>query len=355
MRKSTTRGWLALISCILANLVCCGFIYNQMSLLLEPISTSLGISRTLLSSLQSLTPIVNTIITMFFMKFHDKMGLRLMMLAGCACVVIFSMLYYFAGVLSGAAVVLIALAHILIAFTMSWSTAMTANIVITNWFAKNIGSLMSIYGTSGGIGGVIAAPVVSRLISSFGWQSTTLYFAGAAVVALMLAVLFFKTMPAADETKIWEGREDAAVSESVFGLTFDKARKTKNYLFCVFICLGLGVFLYPPMMVLAPYCADCGVAGVGGTAMSVLFAVQILVTLPLGGLVEKYGLKAAIMPVFLLVLVALCSLVVSSAVPALYFAAVGFGAGMAVVNVLIGLLTRTVFGNRDFARIQSKL
>lgn len=327
-----------------------------MSLLLDPICTTFGLSRTLYSSLQSITPIVNAIISMFFIKFLDKLGLRLMSILGGVCIVAFAVLYYLAGVVPGTAVVFIALAQILAAFSMSWATAMTANIVITNWFAKNTSTLISLYAAAGGIGGMVSASLVGKWVASVGWQTTMVYFIVAAAITVVVFILLFKAAPGEKDCRVWEGQggSDGAASSAAIGLTHAQAKKTKNYIFCIFLVVGLGVCLYPPMMVLAAYCADCGVVDIAGTAMSVVFAAQIIINLPLGALSEKIGMKATVSPLLALFAAAMLVLAIAPSKGVIFFAAVCIGAGYALVNVLPALLVGNVFGTRDFATIQSK-
>lgn len=354
MKKSSTRAWLSLLCCLLANLIYCGFINNQMALLLDPICTALNFPRALFSSLQSLTPIVNAIISMFFMKFMNKLGLRRMAIIGGIAIVSFTVLYYLAGKVPSAAVVFIGLAQIILAFNMSWATAMTANIVITNWFAKSTGTLISLYAAAGGIGGVIAAPLVGKWVASVGWQTTMFYFIIASAATLLIFILLFKAAPGQNECRVWEGEGSDEAAGEVVGLTYAQAKKTPNFLFCAFLCVGLGVFMYPPMMTLAAYCSDVGLVEIAGVAMSVVFAAQIIVNLPLGALVEKIGLKATMIPIFLAFLAAMLALALAPSKGVIFFAAVCVGAAFAVINVLTALLIGEIFGNRDFAGIQAK-
>lgn len=355
MKKTSTRGWLALLCCLLANLIYCGFINNQMALLMDPVCSSLNIPRSLFSTLQSLTPVVNAVISVFFVKFLNKLGLRLMAIIGGVCIVCFAVFYYVAGLIPSAAVVFIGAAQIILGVNMSWATAMTANIVITNWFAKSTGTLISLYAAAGGVGGVIAAPLVGKWVAAMGWQTTMFYFIIAAAATLVVFIILFKAAPGENESRVWEGQADEAAAEAVVeGLTYAQARKTGNFLFCAFICVGLGVFLYPPMLILAAYCADCGVVEIAGTAMSVVFAAQIIINLPLGALVEKIGLRATILPIFAAFMAAMLALALAPGKAVILFAAVCIGAAFAVINVLTALLIGAIFGNRDFAGIQSK-
>ncbi len=354
MKKSSTRAWLSLLCCLLANLIYCGFINNQMALLLDPICTSLNFPRALFSSLQSLTPITNAIISMFFMKFMTRLGLRKMSIIGGATVVAFTVLYYLAGMAPGAAIVCIAVAQILLAFCMSWATAMTANIVITNWFAKSTGTLISLYAAAGGVGGVVAAPLVGKWVASVGWQTTMSYFIIASAITMIIFILLFKPAPDENECRVWEGQGTDTAASEVTGLTYAQAKKTPNFLFCAFLCVGLGVFMYPPMMILAAYCSDVGLVEIAGVAMSIVFAAQIIINLPLGALVEKIGLKATMIPIFAAFLVAMLALALAPSKGIIFFAAICVGAAFAVINVLTALLIGEIFGNRDFAGIQAK-
>ena len=294
------------------------------------------------------------------MKMKTKLIIAAVSVAAVACIiggiaiVSFTVLYYLAGKVPSAAVVFIGLAQIILAFNMSWATAMTANIVITNWFAKSTGTLISLYAAAGGIGGVIAAPLVGKWVASVGWQTTMFYFIIASAATLLIFILLFKAAPGENECRVWEGEGSDEAAGEVVGLTYAQAKKTPNFLFCAFLCVGLGVFMYPPMMTLAAYCSDVGLVEIAGVAMSVVFAAQIIVNLPLGALVEKIGLKATMIPIFLAFLAAMLALALAPSKGVIFFAAACVGAAFAVINVLTALLIGEIFGNRDFAGIQAK-
>lgn len=354
--KSSNLGWIAFICCILANLVYCGFVANQQGMLIEPVCSDLGLPRSLLSTLQSLTPLVNTVISLFFMQVMNKIGLKPMAILGGAGIVAFCVFYYLAGQITSAATAFIALAQICLGFNMAWATATTANIVIVNWFAERTGLLISMYATAGAVGGLVAAPLIGKILATSGWMTAVMYFGIASAIVLVIVLLLFKAKPGEGQKKIWE-KEDAGnegEAAELPGLTFAQARKTRNFWGSILVCVGLGIFLYPPFIVLAAFCADSGVPEIAGTAMSVVFAAQILCTLPLGSLVDKFGLKTVVLPIFLLYLAAMLAYAMAPGKGVIFFGAAVFGMGMALCNALVPLLTTSTFGLRDFAAIQTK-
>jgi len=356
MKKSATRGWLALICVFLAQIVFCGFIGNQAGLLIEPISTDLGLPRTVYTSIESVTAITNAIISLFFIKFIDKIGLKRMAVLGSLGAILYCGLTLAASHLRSAAVPLFIVAQICQAFTMSWATVMTANIVVNTWFAKNRGLLISLIATSSAVGGMIAAPLVSNWILTTGWETSMVFRGVASIVVFVLFIILFRANPGQGDAMVWEGQSDStgeAGPQLESGLTMTYAKKTKNFWACLFVCLGLGVFIYPPFIVLAAFCADCGLAEMAGTAMSVVFAAQIIVTLPMGVLIEKFGVRKVIAPIFALEAVALILFATIPSKAIIFVGAVAFGAGFACCNAFIPMLVTTVFGNREFAKIQS--
>lgn len=359
MQKPSIRGWLALICVFMAIVVFNGFIGNQVGLLIEPISTDLGLPRTVYTSIESVTPITNAIISLFFAKIMEKIGLRAMAILGCICAVIYCTCTLLASYFTGAAIPLFICAQVCLGLNMSWVAIMTASITINNWFAKNKGLLISLVSAASAIGGMIAAPLVTNWILTTGWETSMLFRGIASLAVAALFIFMYKSKPGTNECMVWQGQQEIVSEDQTkqveTGLTMAQAKKTINFWACIFVCLGIGMFVYPPFVVLAAFCGDCGFTDIMGTAMSVVFVAQIIATLPMGVLIEKFGVRRVIAPIFAFEALALLLFVISPSELIIYIGAVAIGAGFSCCTAFIPMFASSVFGTRDFAKIQSFL
>lgn len=357
-KKSCSRGWVALAFAFLCAVLVNGMVTNQVSLMLEPMCTDLGISRTAFSTAMSLTPLLNCILSFFYAKFLKTIGLKKMAVLGVGSTLVYLVALYACSIVPSASIVFIGIGSLIMAFANSWVTIMTGSIIITNWFAKRTGTFISMFGVLSSAGSVIFAPFISNMIISSGWESTVLLRAILMVIMLLFTIIALKVAPGQGETKVWADEADSSEAENqaeATGLTFAEAKKTKNFWFALLTTLMFGLFAYPPMIVVAAHASDIGHPEVAGTVMSVLYAVSIIVTIPMGGLIEKYGCRKVLTPYLLIGAASMVVLGMKSAsVASILIGAGGIGFLYALLSVPIPMLAG-MFGTKDFGRIQSYL
>ena len=82
-------------------------------------------------------------------------------------------------------------------FGLAVSTLIPVQTLISSWFIKNRGTAMSIMISGLGIGGLVWAIVVSRIMAAtHNWQAVWLLFAALALVAGIIAIIFVRNKPA---------------------------------------------------------------------------------------------------------------------------------------------------------------
>lgn len=90
--------------------------------------------------------------------------------------------------------------------------------------------------------------------------------------------------------------------------------------------------------------------------MAVLFAANMIATLVIGSLVEKFGCRKVFVPILLITIVSMVVLSFKAlGLGVLYLMAALIGIGYALMMVGVPMLTSEAFGQKDFGRIQSFL
>lgn len=129
---------------------------------------------------------------------------------------------------------------------------------------------------------------------------------------------------------------------------------TKNFWFCLITTAGIGLFIYPAFVCLAANVSDLGYAANVGTVMSVVYITNIIVTLPLGGLMEKLGCRIVMLVMFVLVIICLAILSMHTISLALvYIAAAIMGVAYATFQVPIAMLASEIAGTKSVVQTQS--
>lgn len=362
-KKSTLFGWLGALAGVLIMVLFSGALGNQTALLMEPICTDLNISRTTFSSMISVTTFVNPLCSLVFAKFLVTLGLKKMTLIGSLGMVLYCAFVMVAGRVSSGAIVFIFIGHVCYGVGFSWASTMTVSILINNWFAKRSNTVISVVSAIGALASTISAPLITMWITNDGWQASILYRAIPVVITFVLFFFIIRVSPGANDKRIWEGEEKLADTASerdpseLPGMMLEEARKTKTFWFSLITIFGIGCFIYPAAAVCMPaLVADFGYAESSGNVMAVLFAANMIATLVIGSLVEKFGCRKVFIPILLLTIVSMVVLSFKAlGLGVLYLMAALIGIGYALIMVGVPMLTSETFGQKDFGRIQSFL
>ncbi len=180
--KKLYYGWLILGCCMVMTACNPGIISYFNALFIEPVTSALGVSRAVFT----LYSTFSTVTTMLFMpvagimykKYPLKPLLIIGTLFGATALMIFSLaeqvyLFYLGGIFSGICMCLIG------------SLPMT--LVLNNWFIEKRGLVTGIAFMGSAITSAVLSPVVSLIISSYGYQT------GYRFLAMLLLVLMVPT------------------------------------------------------------------------------------------------------------------------------------------------------------------
>lgn len=234
------------------------------------------------------------------------------------------------------------------------------SVLITNWFEKNRGLMISIAMMGISIGGTVLSPLLSWLIVEFGWRYAYFILCALSLIVLVPIALFVvRRAPQDVGLEPYGHGEETAVSTkkknvpaSNWNATLKEARKTP-----ILWMFAVGAFLI--------YFTACFMGhmsyylqGVGFDAaavasyISLYSVVAIIGKLVLGRIFDRFGPKIGILfgcGTFFLFLVAF--IFVQGSPMMLYFAAVMYGFGTCTATVAIPIMTTSVFGAKNYSEL----
>lgn len=244
-------------------------------------------------------------------------------------------------------------------FAMGCGT-IPVSVLITNWFEKNRGLMISIAMMGISIGGTVLSPLLSWLIVEFGWRYAYFILCALSLIVLVPTALFVvRRAPQDVGLEPYGHGEETAVSTkkknvpaSNWNATLKEARKTP-----ILWMFAVGAFLI--------YFTACFMGhmsyylqGVGFDAASIasyisLYSVVAIIgKLVLGRIFDRFGPKIGILfgcGTFFLFLVGF--LFVQGSPMMLYFAAVMYGFGTCTATVAIPIMTTSVFGAKNYSEL----
>lgn len=257
--------------------------------------------------------------------------------------------------------------------------------LINRWFAKRAGFFIGIVMAFTGVGGVVWSAVGGVLLETIGWSATYLVFAALAIATLPTGILFVSDSPekkgvlpwgaepnaaktsdadlealpsGATEAEEAEEAAEANLAISEQGMGARAAFRTRTFPLLLVMCFSLNFNMYVYFMI--PSYVNLSEIGalmplLGATASSVAMAGQTISKIVLGYVGDRFPYAGSIAGVSLGVVgVALLAIGAGNAV-VIYAAAFTYGFYYGVTNVMMPILTRHSFGNRDYAQIYSRI
>ena len=244
-------------------------------------------------------------------------------------------------------------------FAMGCGT-IPVSVLITNWFEKNRGLMISIAMMGISIGGNVLSPLLSWLIVEFGWRNAYFILSALSLIVLVPIGLFVvrRTPQDAGLEPYGHGEESTAsakkknVPASNWNATLKEARQTP-----ILWMFALGAFLIYFTACIMQH-QSYYLQGVGFDAaavasyISLYSVVAIIGKLVLGRIFDRFGPKIGILfgsGTFLLFLVGF--IFVQGSPMMLYFAAVMYGFGTCTATVAIPIMTTSVFGAKNYSEL----
>ena len=232
------------------------------------------------------------------------------------------------------------------------------SIVISNWFEHRRGFAAGIAFAFSGIAGAILVPTCNEIIRSFGWRAGYRYY-GIVAAALLIPTALFLVRQTPEELGLLPyGAQSAGPRRAVqrvapYGLTLRQALRRPSF----YLVLAVAVTLTWAGSMNPQFPTHASVLGLGartGSLMSSLcLAMQLVFNVPLGSLIDRRGVGLAVTVYSAVAAVGSALLSAATGRALLYAGAMLYGLGMCQTMVVSSLLTRAIFGRRDYGRIQS--
>jgi MFS family permease len=161
MKRQPWYKWVIVAICFLMVMICLGFCSGIKSLYLSAITEALGIKRSLFSFNDSSRYVTTAVINLFFGTLVLRMGPRKMIAIGFASLIASMLVYSFAE-----SIYIFCIGGVLLGLGLAFTTTTMVGYVVNHWCKENRGTIMGAILAANGLGGAIAAQVVSPIINS---------------------------------------------------------------------------------------------------------------------------------------------------------------------------------------------
>ncbi|MBO5908080.1 MAG: MFS transporter [Clostridia bacterium] len=243
-------GISALMVCIVL-----GFCSSTKSLYVKAVTEAMGIPRSAFSINDSIRFIATAIINLFFGVLVAKFGPKKLISTGILLIIGSCFVYSFAE-----SIFVYYIGGLLLGVGFSWTSTTMVGYVVNIWCKESKGTIMGAVLACNGIGGAVAAQVLSPIINSGAETYRDAYrVAGILLIAILVLVLIFFR----DKPKGVEGlpavQKKKSKGDSWEGLEFSELIK-KPYFYASLVCIFLtGMVLQGIGGIATPFMYDKGI------------------------------------------------------------------------------------------------
>ena len=291
MKRKFDYKWIILAVCFLMTFVCLGFCSSNKGLYLSAITEALGIKRSLFSINDSCRFVTSAIINLFFGSLVGRFGVKKMTAFGFASLIASTLIYAFAE-----NILVFYLGGMLLGVGLAFTTTTMASSIIRRWFKKNIGKYTGIVFAANGIGGAVAAQIVSPLINEegnpFGYRKAYIVVAIILLVVGIIVVALIQAKPSNEEKEVVDETQKKVKRTIWRGIDYDVVKKRPFFYIVAIVVLLTGFILQGISGVYAAHMKDVGLnAGYIATVASVCSLMLTVSKIVVGALYDRFGLR----------------------------------------------------------------
>jgi MFS family permease len=326
------HGWVIVAVGIVVTCIGMGTMMS-LGVFLQPISQSMGWSRTGISTTALLNFLAMGLGSLLWGAVSDRFGTRFVVLCG--------------GLLLGVGLVASSQVATLLEFQLVFgvSVGLAAGAfyvpltsLATRWFTRHRSLAVALVSAGLALGSAVIAPLARWVILNHDWRFALLTLAAISWAVILPAAWLLREPPQAS------GADAPAAAETVSGMTVRQALQTPQ-----FAAISLANFLCcaahsGPIFHMVSYAVDCGVSGMAATTVFGVAGIASLTGRIVCGLVaDRVGAKRTLVAGLALQALAVSLYLVTANLGSFYIVAAVFGFSYGGVMPLYAILVREYF------------
>lgn len=359
-KKGLHRGWLMLIFACIISSTFWQIIGGLSSLFALPVSSALGVNRStfmLWMTVYAITYAIGAPLWGNWLQ-NNKIKFKALMLFGCACAWICLLLFAF-----GTNVWFYWIGGAIVGFGVVGMLSIGRASIVNMWFTgKRRGTALGIASAFQGVGGFVWAPIVQLVIGGFGYQAGYLFCLAVHVVLHLPCILLFVVRRPEDIGLKPIGYdpnmppEEAIKQDSQTGMTNKQSMKTTAFwaLFLTVCVLSfMGGYKNNSNGIAVEFLTGQAVdaAMIGAWMISAYSVADLVSNLVMGYMIDKAGVRVtSVVFIVLTMLAFVFYLALGTTVAGLLAGAVCLGCHVGIIRNCVPMLTRELYGSKDFSK-----
>ena len=352
-KKKFDYLWVIVIVCFMMEFVALGFCSSNKSLYLGAITEALNIPRSLFSINDSCRFLTTAVINLFFGALLQKLGTKKMVAVGFAALIASMQIYARAE-----SIYVFYIGGCLLGMGLAFTTTTMISATIKRWCKKNTGTVLGFVLASNGLGGAVAAQIVTPIIfeegNAFGYRNAYNLVTVLLVITGILAVIFLREHPS-ENAPAKSGKKTPRGGGWV-GIDYETARK-KPWFYASLVGIFLtGMVLQSVNGTAGTHMKDVGLdAGYVATVLSVHSLALMAFKFLAGFSYDRFGLRftMTVCEIAAMAVMAMLALVTNTATGRVL--AMGYGVlsslALPLETIMLSLITTDLFGNKSFDKL----
>lgn len=350
-------GWVVAVGCSFLMLVGVGVGYYGLAVFLRPLQEAHGWSNAVVSGATGLYFSLSGVTGAIVGPHIDRRGPKPFMLAGSLLIgASVSLIGYVDSILE------LYVVYGVLAIAFGLATSVSVNAVMTRWFVTRRAKAMSISSTGISVGGMILAPLGSKLIDVGGLELATPLM-GLLVIAVALPVILFVIVPDpaavglrpdGDAPSARPAGTRSSLSDAVQQRPWTRAEAVRTSAFWAML-VGFGVVLTAQTGFVIHQISfleeRVGSRSTAALALSVTAFGSIVARLVVGTFADRIDKKGLTIALFVLQAAAVVGVVLTSNIAVTYLLTLVFGFTIGNVYMMMSLLVGEVFGTVSFGAV----
>lgn len=340
--------------CFLLEFTALGFVSSNKSLYLGAITEALGIKRSLFSINDSCRFITTSVVNLFFGALIKKFGSKKLIVAGLLSLITAVLIYAYA-----TNIFVFYLGGVFLGIGFAWTGTTVVGYIANRWCKENKGTVMGIILSANGLGGAVAAQIVTPIIyqkgTLFGYRDAYRLVALFLAAVAVLTIVFFKDSPtASDDTDIPKKKKPRG--NTWCGITFSQAIR-KPYFYISSVCIFLtGMCLQGVNGVAGTHMKDAGLdVGYVATVLSVHSLALTAAKFLTGISYDKLGLRITMLScnffgILAFITLGLTAPTASGTVCAMIYG-VASSFSLPLETIMLPLIASDLYGEISFAKM----
>ena len=351
-RRRFSTGIPVMVVCFLMSFICLGFCSSTKSLFLSAITDALDMSRGVFSINDSCRFIATAFVNLFFGRLIGRLGAKKLAGIGYLFMIAYALIFAYAE-----KAVVFYLGGFCLGVGLAWTTNAFASYLVNRWFTRNRGAINGLVLSANGLGGAVAAQVLTPIIyedgNAFGYRNAYRLIALLLVIVAVLALIFIREPKECTAAASEKGKHK---ENGWAGLSLSEALKQPY-----FYAAAVGIFLIGTTLV--------GISGIYGayfrdvqipaasiaTIASVHSLVLCFAKFIAGWSYDRKGLSFTLLLCQICGLLSFAAMLFAGSDSFGIFCAYGWGVlsslALPLETVMISFIVTELFGEKDYARL----